>query len=98
MMLDAVSSERVAEDVLALLMGAARARVRMNLPVMVEGLVAAVELYEQYPTEVHSGRSEMRKLLAFIRHAAGVHRELDYPDRQLQDLEARAEALRRPLH
>jgi hypothetical protein len=92
------TSERVAQAILGLLTSAARARVRLDLPRMVEGLAAAVDLYEQYPTAVHGSRSEMRKLIALIRHAAGVHRELDYPHRALQELVARAEALRKPLH
>jgi len=92
------SADRVAADVLSLLIGAARASVRMDLTQVVDGLAGAVELYEQHPSAVHSSHSELRKVLALIRYAAGVHRKLDLPERRLQTLEARAEALRKPLH
>ena len=98
MTLDCSTSERLAQDVLGLLTSAARARLRLDWRGVIEGLAAALDLYEQYPTEVHGSRSEMRKLLAFIRHAGSVHRKLDHPDHRLQELESRAEALRKPLH
>jgi hypothetical protein len=98
MMQDIFSSDRVADDVSALLRCAARAGVRMDLPVMVKGLAAAVELYEQYPAEVHRARSQIHKLLAFIRQAVVVHHRLHYSADDLFHLQQRAEALRKPLH
>ena len=98
MMQNVFSSERVADDVLTLLICAARAGVRLDLQGLTRGLTAAVELYEQYPTEVHCSRSEIRKLLAFIRQAVAVHERLDYAADEILHLQQRAEALRKPLH
>jgi hypothetical protein len=65
---------------------------------MVEGLRAAVELYEQHPTHVHEPLSLLRDLLVCIRAGRCLCATLGRPDRDLADLEYRAEALRRPLH
>jgi len=92
------NSERVADDVLAFLICAARAGLRLDAPGMVKGLALAVELYERHPSEVHGPRSEIRKLLAFIRQASAVHQRFDYPDEELLDLARRTELLRKPLH
>ncbi len=65
---------------------------------MTEGLAAAVDLYEQYPSHVHAPTSHLPDLLLCIRSGRTLCSALGRPDSDLGALEARAEALRHPLH
>ena len=68
------------------------------MPAVIDGLAAALTLYEQHPSQVHEPSSQLRDLLVFIRSAQSICKTLGQSEAELQELEQRAEGLRRPLH
>jgi hypothetical protein len=92
------AAERVTEDVLAQIRIATQAVKRQDMAGMTEGLAAAVHLYEQYPSHVHTPASHLLDVLMCIRSGRTLCNALGRPDRDLGALEVRAEALRHPLH
>ena len=69
-----------------------------DMPGLTSALTAAVNLYEQHPTQVHEPESHLRDLLVFVRSARSICQTLGQSEDELRELEDRAEALRRPLH
>jgi hypothetical protein len=92
------ATERVTADVLAHIRFATQAVKRQDMAGMTEGLAAAVDLYEQYPSHVHTPASHLHDLLMCIRSGRTLCTALGRPDRDLGALEVRAERLRHPLH
>jgi hypothetical protein len=92
------TAESVTSDVLAHIRFATQAVRRQDMAGMTEGLAAAVDLYELYPSHVHMPASHLPDLLLCIRSGRTLCSALGRPDRDLGALEARAEALRHPLH
>ena len=91
------SAPRVAADVLAYIRCATHAVRRQDMPGMIEGLAAAVTVYEQHPSHVHRRTSHLGDLLMCIRSGRTLCSNLGRPDGELAALEQRAEALKRPL-
>ena len=91
-------TESVTADVLAHIRFATQAVRRQDMAGMTEGLAAAVDLYEHYPSHVHAPTSHLHDLLMCIRSGRTLCSALGRSDRDLGALEARAEALRHPLH
>ena len=91
-------AESVTADVLAHIRFATQAVRRQDMAGMTEGLAAAVDLDENYPSHVHMAGSHLPGLLLCIRSGRTLCNALGRPDRDLGALEARAEALRQPLH
>jgi hypothetical protein len=90
--------ERVTADVLAHIRIATQAVRRQDMAGMTEGLAAAIDLYEQYPTHAHAPASHLLDLLMCIRSGRTLCNAMGRPDRDLGALEVRAEALRHPFH
>jgi hypothetical protein len=87
-----------ATEIRAVLAHAAYAVRGRDMDGMIEGLSCGVTLYEQHPSQVHGPLSHWRDLLVFIRAGRTLCTTLGRPDGDFAALEARAEALRRPLH
>ena len=61
-------------------------------------LERAVALYEQFPKHAKVEGSQLRAVGVFVRGARDLSKALDRPDDDLQELEARAEALHSSIH
>jgi hypothetical protein len=77
---------------------AAQACRTKQMPRLVDCLRSAVEVYEQHPLHAQHESSQLGALLTFIRSAQSLAKTLAIPDDELPELEARAEALRSPIH
>ena len=93
-----ISQREISRKVRAAIAQAVHAVQQQNIEGMAEGLRAALSVYEECPTQVHTPLSHFRDLLVLIRAARSFCATLGRLDDDLAALEARAEALRRPLH
>jgi hypothetical protein len=87
--------QEVAALVLAHIQGAAEAVRDQDIRAAICCLDAAVALYEQHPRFVHEPSSQLRDLLVYIRSTRSLCQTLRLADDALNDLDERAETLRR---
>ena len=83
---------------LVLVAAAAQACRIKDIAGLVDCLQKAVALYEQFPKHARVEGSQACALLIFVRSARDLSKTLGRPDRDLRELEARAEALRSSIH
>jgi hypothetical protein len=92
------SVEQTEASVLVLIAAAAQACRTKDIAGLVDCLENAVALYEQFPEHAQLEGSQARAVLIFVRSARDLSKALDRPDDDLQELEARAEALHSSIH
>ena len=92
------SSRDVARKVRALIGQAADAMSARDIAGVVEGLTSAVILYQQHCWQAATHGSHLRELLVLIRLARNLCALARRADDDFSALEARARALRSPVH
>jgi hypothetical protein len=92
------SSRNVARKVRAFIGQAAESISARDIAGVLEGLTCAVILYERHPWHAMGHGSHVRELLVLIRLGRNLCALVPQPDDDFTALEARADALRAPLH
>lgn len=96
-LLAAVMARDANADVLACIENVLEAIRAQDVDLVIQWLVKAVTIYEENPSAVHDAASELRDLLVCIRSTTSLSQTLGRDDRNVRDLERRAEALQLPL-